>query len=51
MLQLHQFMVAISQVSVEHDGRSGSAPDPFVSDQVRGVVESSVLCYLAFLVS
>ena len=33
VLQLHQFMVAISRVSVNHDGRAGSAPDPLVWDQ------------------
>ena len=32
MLQLHRFMVAVSRVSVNHDGRSGSAPDPLVCD-------------------
>ena len=32
MLQLHRFMVAVSRVSVNHDGRGGSAPDPLVCD-------------------
>ena len=59
VLQLHRFMVAISWVSVNHDGRGGSATDPFVWDQ--GVVVSSVgmalglmltlLCFPALLVS
>ena len=31
VLQLHRFMVAISWVSVNHDGRGGSAPDFLVS--------------------
>ena len=33
MLQLHRFMVAIAQVSINHDGRAGSASDPLVWDQ------------------
>ena len=31
--QLHRFMVAISRVSVNHDGRGGTAPDALVWDQ------------------
>ena len=33
MLDLHRFMVAIAGVSVNHDGRCGTAPDPLVWDQ------------------
>ena len=33
MLDLHRFMVAIARVSVNHDGRGGTAPDPLVWDQ------------------
>ena len=33
VLQLHRFMVAIARVSVNHDGRGGSAPDPLVWDE------------------
>ena len=33
MLQLPLFMVAISRVAVNHDGKGGSAPDPLVWDQ------------------
>ena len=33
VLQLHRFMVAVSHVSVNHDGRGGSALDPLVWDQ------------------
>ena len=40
MMQLHRFMIAISWVSGNHDGRSGTAPDPLVWDQ--GVRLSSV---------
>ena len=32
MLQLRRFMVAISRVSVKHDGRGDSASDPLVWD-------------------
>ena len=32
-IQLCSFMVAVSRVAVNHDGRGGSAPDPFVWDQ------------------
>ena len=32
VLQLHWFMIAISRVSVNHDGRGGTAPDPRVWD-------------------
>ena len=31
--QLHRFMVAISRVSVNHDGRGGTAPDSLVLDR------------------
>ena len=33
MADLHRFMVAIARVSVNHDGRGGTAPDPLVWDQ------------------
>ena len=33
MLDLHRFVIAIARVSVNHDGRSGTAPDPLVWDQ------------------
>ena len=32
ILQLHGYMVAVSGVAVNHDGRRGSAPDPLVWD-------------------
>ena len=33
MTDLHSFMIAIARVSVNHDGRGGTAPDPLVWDQ------------------
>ena len=33
MTDLHRFMIAIARVSVNHDGRGGTAPDPLVWDQ------------------
>ena len=33
MADLHRFMIAIARVSVNHDGRGGTAPDPLVCDQ------------------
>ena len=33
MLDLHRFMIAVARVTVNHDGRSGTAPDPLVWDQ------------------
>ena len=33
MLDLHRCMTAVAQVSVNHDGKGGTAPDPLVSDQ------------------
>ena len=30
---LHRFMIAIARVSVNHDGKGGTAPDPLVWDQ------------------
>ena len=30
--QLHRFMIAVSRVTVNHDGMGGSAPDPVVWD-------------------
>ena len=31
--QLHRFMIAVARVTVNHDGRGGTAPDPLVWDQ------------------
>ena len=33
MLQLHRFLVAVARVTVNHDGRGGTAPDPLEWDQ------------------
>ena len=33
ILDLHWFMIAIARVSVNHDGKGGTAPDPLVWDQ------------------
>ena len=33
MADLHRFMVAVARVSVNHDGKGGTAPDPLVWDQ------------------
>ena len=33
MQQLHRFMIAVSRVAANRDGRSGTAPDPLVWDQ------------------
>ena len=33
MTDLHRFMVAMARVSVNHDGKGGTAPDPLVWDQ------------------
>ena len=33
MLDLHRFMIAVARVSVDHDGKVGTAPDPLVWDQ------------------
>ena len=33
MTDLHCFMIAIARVSVNHDGKGGTAPDPLVWDQ------------------
>ena len=33
MLDLHRFMIAVARVSVNHDGKGGTAPDPQVWDQ------------------
>ena len=33
MTDLHRFMIAIARVSVDHDGKGGTAPDPLVWDQ------------------
>ena len=42
MLQFHRFMVAVSRVSVNHDGRGFSAPDPLVWDQGSRIKQCSV---------
>ena len=34
MPDLHRFMIAVARVSVNHDGKGGTAPDPPVWDQV-----------------
>ena len=41
-LQLHRFMIAVSRVAVNHDGRGGSAPDPLVRDQGRRLKQRRV---------
>ena len=33
MLDVHRFMLAVARVSVNHDGKGGTAPDPLVWDQ------------------
>ena len=33
MFQLHRFTIAVARVTVNHDGRGGTAPDPLVWDQ------------------
>ena len=33
MTDLHRFMIAIARVSVNHDGKGGTAPDPLARDQ------------------
>ena len=33
MLDLHRFMIAVARVSVNHDGKGGTAPDPLVWDK------------------
>ena len=33
MLDVHRFMIAVARVSVNHDGKGGTAPDPLVWDQ------------------
>ena len=33
MLEWHRFMIAVARVSINHDGRGGTAPDPLVWDQ------------------
>ena len=33
MADLHRFMIAVAWVSVNHDGKGGTAPDPLVWDQ------------------
>ena len=33
MFDLHRFMIAVAQVSVNHDGKGGTAPDTMVWDQ------------------
>ena len=33
MLDLHRFMIAVARVSVNHDVKGGTAPDPLVWDQ------------------
>ena len=33
MTDLHRFEIAIARVSLNHDGKGGTAPDPLVWDQ------------------
>ena len=46
--QLHRFMVAISRVSVNHDGRGGTAPDSLVWDR-GGVVKRRKIALVFFM--
>ena len=47
MLDLHRFMIAIAGVSVNHDGRGGTAPDLLVWD--RGVGQKLVSLLLGLM--
>ena len=38
--QLHLFMIAVSRVSVNQDGRRGTAPDPLIWDQGVGTTSA-----------
>ena len=49
MLDLHRFMIATARVSVNHDGRGGTAPDPLVWDQGVGQKLVSLLLGLVWI--
>ena len=49
LLDLHRFMIAIARVSVNHDGRVGTAPDPLVWDQGVGLKFVSLLFWLMLI--
>ena len=42
MQHVHRFMIALSRVSVNHDGRDCSAPDPLVWDQESRIEQRGV---------
>ena len=37
MTDLHRFMIAIARVSVNHDGKGGTAPDPLEGNRGAGL--------------
>ena len=49
MLQLHRFMIAVARVTVNHDGRGGTAPDPLVWDQ-GGQKKHTILIFGSMLI-
>ena len=36
MLELHRFMIAVARVTVNHDGKGGTAPDPWFLEWALG---------------
>ena len=40
--QLHRFMIAVSRVSVNHDGRGGTAPDPLSGTKGVGATSAKL---------
>ena len=55
MQQLHRFMIAFSRVTVNHDGKGSSAPDPLVWDdggkKTQRSLSWTLLLFLGLLVS
>ena len=49
MLDLHRFMIAVARVTVNHDGRGGTAPDPS-EIRVASLILGLMLFLLLFLV-
>ena len=51
MSDLHRFMIAIARVSVNHDGKGGTVPDPLVWDQVSYLVVLVGSCHVVLVLT
>ena len=49
MLDLHRFMIAVARVCVNHDGKGGTAPDPWFGIREAGLRSVGLLSGLMLI--